>query len=112
LLPEGQVCFDNSATDEAKALYRQWGCVRGTACQPSADPDEAKGTAGIYRCARLPKTGCFVLAGSAYWPPGLPHMYEAATGQTCGMPGFPDCVCAGGARVAALGDDADESAWL
>jgi hypothetical protein len=42
-------------------------------------------------------------------------MYEAATGQTCGMPGFPDCVCAaGGARVAAeaaLGD-ADDAAWL
>jgi hypothetical protein len=91
LLPEGSTCFDNAASDEAKARFREFGCERGTACMPAA---EARDGQGLYRCGRLPKTGCFVLAGSAYWPPGLPHTYEAATGQVCGMPGTPACVCA------------------
>lgn len=91
LLSEGSVCFDNAASDAEKAELREFGCERGTACQPAA---EARDGLGLYRCQRLPKTGCFVLAGSAYWPPGLPHTYEAATGQLCGMNGAPACVCA------------------
>lgn len=105
LLREGDACFDNGAADDVKARWRELGCVKGTACQPSADAKEAKGVDGIYRCQKLPKTGCFVLAGSAYWPPGLPHTYEAATGQTCGMPGFADCVCAGGGGTGGIALD-------
>lgn len=101
-LTGGDVCFDAGATRAEKFAFRQTGCGQGTACQPAAAwwRNEGKGLkgkpadgAGVHRCAPLPKTGCFDLAGSMYWPGGTAQRYEARTGMPCGG-AYPKCECA------------------
>jgi len=101
-LVAGDVCFDAGATRAEKYAFRAVGCGQGTACQPAAAWWRGGGRAekgkpadgsGVHRCAPLPNTGCFDLAGSMYWPGGTAQRYQAQTGMPCGG-AYPKCECA------------------
>lgn len=69
-----ETCWDVDATPQRKASLKALNCAPNTACLYYS--------AKIYKCGKLPKTGCYQLAASLLIGYDA-QVYDAATGQPC-----------------------------